>query len=348
MNDYEKNENLELDDDLFNDEDINYQSYSSDEGGKRKTPVSTIILALLFIVVIILVIIVVKNAFGGNDNIDEAIVDNSTTTQADKTQSTLPKNFENIELTEEDKNKGELILVNGTHSTTDLSESKMVDLFETKTASYTLRNSKMFVSKDIYSNINAWFDDFYKESGKRTINIIDAFRSHATQKQLFDAALGRYETEKEAVKNVQKQGYSEHHTGLCIDIQVYENGYAYTFNGEGEYEWVVNNAYKYGFIQRYPEGKTTITGVNTELGHFRYIGVAHATAMKQSNASCFESYIDLLRSYTFDGEHLNVNCDNGDKYEIYFTNSLSVPVPTDREYTVSGNNVDGFIVTIKN
>lgn len=348
MNDFEKNENSELEnDDFFDDEDINYQSYSPSEKSKKKIPVSTIILAVLFIIVIVLVIIVVKNTFGGNDN-DDDVIDSATTTQADNAQTTLPENFEIIEFKEEDKKKGELILVDGTHSTTDLSDAKMVDLFEVKTASYTLRNSKMFVSKDIYENINAWFDDFYKESGKRTINVIDAFRSHATQQQLFNSISSNYETEEEAKKQVQMQGYSEHHTGLCIDIQIYENGYAYTFSGENEYKWIADNAHKYGFIQRYPEGKTAITGVNTELGHFRYIGVAHATAMKENNANCFESYIALLRNYTFDGEHLIVKCDNGDEYEIYFTNSLSVYVPTDREYTVSGNNVDGFIVTIKN
>lgn len=347
MSDFEKKENLNLEDnDLFDDEDINYQSYSPSEGSKKKIPVSTIILAVLFIIVIILVVIVVKNTFGGND---DDVVDNPTTSQSDGTLTTIPQNFENIELTEIDKASGDLILINKDHYSDGIATSDLVNLYTVRSGSYALKgDNSIFVSKDIYSNINNWFDDFYKESGKNSINVTDAYRSYETQKELFNIYSVGYETEEEATKYVQKPGHSEHHSGLCINIQIYENGISYELTDKSEYQWIIDNAYKYGFIQRYPEGKTTITGVNPEVGHFRYIGVAHATAMKNSSANCFESYIDLLRNYTFEGEHLNVECDNGDKYEIYFTNSLTVPVPTDREYTVSGNNVDGFIVTIKN
>jgi D-alanyl-D-alanine carboxypeptidase len=59
------------------------------------------------------------------------------------------------------------------------------------------------------------------------------------------------------------------------------------------YEWLDNNAYKYGFIKRYPEDKSDITGINYEPWHYRYVGKEAATQMKQKNM-CLEEYLDYL------------------------------------------------------
>ncbi|MBR5272929.1 MAG: M15 family metallopeptidase [Clostridia bacterium] len=340
MDNYEKNNSF----DFENDDDVTYQSYTATKSGKKKTSSSNIILAILFIVVIVLVIIVVKNSIGG-DNTDD------TTTSSTQATTTLPQNFTTLELSQEDIAKGELVLINSKHYYEYDALQGLKNLYDVKTSSYYLKDANtILVNKNIWPAVNALFDGFYEATQKRSINIIGAFRSHTDQMHLFNSYVDSYGSEAEALKHVQKPGYSEHHSGLCIDLQIWDSDkqVVYEFTGEGEYKWLVDNAYKYGFIQRYPEGKTSITGVNTELGHFRYIGVAHATAMKKNNASCYETYIEYLRNFTFDGEHLHVECDNGEKYEIFFSNSLTIQVPTDREYTVSGNNVDGFIVTIKN
>lgn len=343
MSDFEKNNNFNFDDDdFFNDEDISYQSYSNTEKPKKKSPLSTIILAFLFIVVIVLVIIVVKNSLG-DDN------DNTTTTAPITT--TLPQNYTTVLLTEDDISKGQLVLINNSHSYKyDTTQGGLEKLYSASTA-YALSGSELQVTKETLKNLKNWLEDFKetanKSSDKRVI-IIDAFRSDADQAKLFNYYVDLYGSEEEAKKYAQPSGYSEHHSGLCIDMKVWDGIATSQLKDNAEFRWVLDNAHKYGFIQRYPEGKTTITGVATEPGHFRYIGVAHATAMMKNNASCLESYIDFLRNYTFEGEHLMVECDNGDKYEIYFSNSLTVNVPTDKEYTISGNNVDGFIVTIKN
>lgn len=337
MDSYKKDNEFDFDD------DVTYQSYSTNTNGKKKIPLSTVILAILLIVVILLVIIVVRNSIKDDTN-------DKTTTTTTQVTTTLPQNFTTIEMTQEDIHSGELVLINGSHYYEYDSKQGLQNLYEVKTSSYYLVNTNVRVNKNIWPEINAMFDDFYAATGKRTINIIGAFRSHTDQMHLFNSAVENYGSEAEALKHVQKPGYSEHESGLSIDLQIWdsEKEVVYSFTGEGEYKWLVDNAYKYGFIQRYPEGKTSITGVSTELNHFRYIGIAHATAMKKNNASCFETYIEFLHNYTFEGDHLHVECDNGEKYEIYFSDSLTVYVPTDREYTISGNNVDGFIVTIKN
>ena len=70
-------------------------------------------------------------------------------------------------------------------------------------------------------------------------------------------------------------GHSEHQTGLAIDFSLADNAEKTTKN----WEWLANNAYKYGFILRYPEGKEDITGYDYEPWHYRYVGKGHAKAI---------------------------------------------------------------------
>lgn len=80
----------------------------------------------------------------------------------------------------------------------------------------------------------------------------------------------------DAYKSLALPGYSEHQTGLAVDIGFYKNGiYDDKFNVndyDNEFKWIKENAYKYGFIVRYPLGKEEITGYIYEPWHLRYIG----------------------------------------------------------------------------
>lgn len=66
---------------------------------------------------------------------------------------------------------------------------------------------------------------------------------------------------------------------------------------------------------------------------------------------CMEEYIDYLKQFAFGETHLQIEDSDGVRYEIYYvkaeTGTTQVPVPTDRPYTLSGNNTDGFIVTVE-
>ena len=103
---------------------------------------------------------------------------------------------------------------------------------------------------------------------------------------------------------------------------------------------------------RYTEEKEKITDIRSEPWHFRYVGIAHATYMTKSGI-CLEEYIDLLRDrYKYEDNHLNVTDDDGNRYEIFYVPSddgsetTKVPVPSGCRYDISGNNSDGFIVTV--
>jgi len=94
-----------------------------------------------------------------------------------------------------------------------------------------------------------------------------AYRTSAEQEQLF----------KELGPSVAAQpGYSEHQTGLAFD---------FSYSGLSDKEtnrmwnWLADNAYKYGFILRYPKGKEDITGFAYEPWHYRYVGKQAAKAI---------------------------------------------------------------------
>lgn len=126
------------------------------------------------------------------------------------------------------------------------------------------------------------------EKEKIFIKITSAFRSYDTQKLLF--------TEREKVSSnasmyLARPGYSEHQLGTAIDISgsSIEYGRATTkFENTIEDLWLKDNAYKYGFIQSYGNGKESITGYSYEPWHYRYIGIENAKYIKENNVTILE------------------------------------------------------------
>lgn len=89
-----------------------------------------------------------------------------------------------------------------------------------------------------------------------------------------------------------RAGYSEHQTGLAVDVS--SGGCSLDcFSGTAAYAWIKQNAYRFGFIERYPPGFTNITGYSPEAWHYRYVGVAVATAMKSAGTKTLEQYYNF-------------------------------------------------------
>ena len=89
-----------------------------------------------------------------------------------------------------------------------------------------------------------------------------------------------------AEKYVAIPGTSEHQLGLSVDINADQT----KCSSEKVYSWLDNNAYKYGFIKRYPSSKFYITGINNEPWHYRYVGKEAAATIKNQNL-CLEEYL---------------------------------------------------------
>lgn len=116
-----------------------------------------------------------------------------------------------------------------------------------------------------------------------------AYRSYSYQNTLYNNRV-KNEGLEYANKTAAKAGYSEHQTGLAMDLMGKDK--TYLSSDDKEYKWLVDNSYKYGFILRYPEGKESITGYGYEPWHFRYISVEIATYLKEKNLT-YDEYIGM-------------------------------------------------------
>ncbi len=240
---------------------------------------------------------------------------------------------------------GELILVNNQTFYHFPQDQELSCIYQEKSDSYYVRDMEVYLSPAAMEPLNRMLDDFVAQGGSRTINVVAGYRTEAVQQHLFDQSAERNGLDH-TKKYVAQPGGSEHHTGLAVDLSIYHrDGTSSDYDGTGEYAWINENCGRYGFVVRYEPGKEDKTGIYDEPWHFRYVGVAHAAAMAERGL-CLEEYIDLLRDYPFDGEHLTIDCGAG-SYEVWYCPGSTAYVPETGEYTVSGNNVDGLIVTCK-
>lgn len=122
------------------------------------------------------------------------------------------------------------------------------------------------------------------------------YHSYALQETTYNRKVNFYinqgisaeEANQKASSQVLPAGCSEHNAGLAIDIVSASSDFVNT----KEYKWLCENAHNYGFILRYPEDKTTITDMNFEPWHWRYVGTQAAKEMKENN-QCLEEYLGL-------------------------------------------------------
>ena len=178
---------------------------------------------------------------------------------------------------------------------------------------------------------------------------VDGYRSAQTQRQLYDRAMAEH-GEAFTRAFVAPPGGSEHQTGLAVDLAgnaAHIDPIRPLFPDAGVCGLFRRRAAAYGFVERYPSGKERITGIAYEPWHFRYVGHPHARIMSERGL-CLEEYIELLRQYRYDGEHLWFS-EKPRRFEIFYVPERQFgpdAVPDCGCYQVSGNNVDGYIVTV--
>ncbi len=137
-----------------------------------------------------------------------------------------------------------------------------------------------------------------------SIKVQSGFRSYDTQQNIYN----RYVRERgkaSADTFSARPGHSEHQTGLAFDVcessGKYKNACINSnFDSTEEAKWLSENAYKYGFILRYPNGKTNETGYKYESWHLRYVGVDLATKLYNGgNWITLENYFGITSQYNY-------------------------------------------------
>ena len=121
-----------------------------------------------------------------------------------------------------------------------------------------------------------------------------AYRSYEFQQILWDNYVAQ-KGEEEANKTSARPGESEHQTGLAVDLSTSEIDYRNSsdFADTAAGRWVAENAHKFGFILRFPEDKTDITGYSYEPWHIRYVGLTAAADIYEENLT-LEEYLEQL------------------------------------------------------
>lgn len=182
------------------------------------------------------------------------------------------------------ENEWELLLVNKNHP---ISKDYKINLV-------TLNGGEQ-IDEKIFYPLKEMFENAEKQQVHLCIN--SAYRSFEQQEQVMQDYINDYvnqgmdkeSAEQKAAEYVAEAGTSEHQTGFCLDLSA---------DGDWDikqqaYDWLYNNAYKFGFILRYPQNKENITGISYEPWHYRYVG-SYAADIFDSGL-CLEEYLNQLQ-----------------------------------------------------
>lgn len=258
--------------------------------------------------------------------------------------SMLIEEYITLKLTEEDLHSGNLILVNQDNEF----KQRGVNLLPVDNLYFEIYGEQQIyisqeVSKPLLKLINAI-------NAKKKFVAVSGYRSEEEQEEIYNNSILENGIEF-TQKYVARPRESEHQTGLVIDLgEVVENVdfICPSFPYDGICKDFKDLAEEYGFIMRYKKDKESITKISEEKWHFRYVGIPHAKLINKYNY-CLEEYIDFLRKFEYNTNHLKIEEDDL-KIEIFYIEMkdkiTEINLSKNKKCHVSGNNIDGFIITL--
>ena len=262
---------------------------------------------------------------------------------------------------------GGLLLVNAWHSLpSDFSEEGLISVGTASGFDIQVQDNSVMLFQPAYDAL-AEALAAAKEDGLEYFIVMEGYRSVAEQEELFSDEMqdlsGRYTGDRliaETKKKVNYPGTSDYHSGMSFRMDVYQRG-----NNElndqkfqaqsAQGAWLTENCWKHGIIFRFPskdfpnsswEDKSYKTGVSSQLNLYRYVGKAHAAAMRVLDM-CLEEYIEFLMAHP----HICIYKDDALAYEVVRIKgagsnmSFTLPVPNPaRDYQASLDNMDGVVL----
>ncbi|KKZ93751.1 D-Ala-D-Ala carboxypeptidase VanY [Bacillus wiedmannii] len=252
---------------------------------------------------------------------------------AEKDNKVRAANTEKIEITKEEIYKGNLLLVNKDYPVKK--DSIRPDIINVNHNSELVRGYVIFdrnlrLSKDVV---------------KKFLNVVDAAGKDGVQHFLMSSGYRDFKEQSKLYKEMGSDyalpaGYSEHNLGLSLDVGSTQK----KMERAPEGRWIEENVWKHGFVLRYPKNKSHITGIQYEPWHIRYVGLPHSAIMQKKNFT-LEEYLDFLK------EEKEISTEvEGKKYTVFYhkvSGNMKVNVPANKQYEISGNNMDGVIVTFQ-
>ncbi|HDR8055077.1 TPA: M15 family metallopeptidase [Bacillus cereus] len=180
---------------------------------------------------------------------------------------------------------------------------------------------------------------------KKFLNVVDAAGKDGVQHFLMSSGYRDFKEQSKLYKEMGSDyalpaGYSEHNLGLSLDVGSTQK----KMEKAPEGKWIEENVWKHGFVLRYPKNKSNITGIQYEPWHIRYVGLPHSAIMQKKNFT-LEEYLEFLK------EEKEISTEvEGKKYTVSYykvSENTKVNVPANKQYEISGNNMDGVIVTVQ-
>ena len=210
-------------------------------------------------------------------------------------------------------------------------DAEAVNLYKHKELldGFGLLDNKIRLSPDLTKKFAAMIKDA-ADDGVDHFLISSGYRNNTEQQALY---------EQLGPEIAALPGHSEHNLGLALDI----GSTTAQMKDAPEGKWLKKNAWKYGFVVRYPEDKSDVTGVIDEPWHFRYVGLPHSAIMQEHHWA-FEEYLDNLKAR----KSIAAIVGNSN-YAVYYypvSSKTTLHVPATGSYELSGNNTDGVIVTV--
>ncbi|MCR8659624.1 M15 family metallopeptidase [Paenibacillus endoradicis] len=239
--------------------------------------------------------------------------------------------YDVLQIDEKMKYAGNLILVNRNYEMNDEGLVDDIVLVEDEVhvqGEYQLGSDDVKLSKSVITSFQHMVEHA-KEDGITHFILSSGYRNKEKQASLYNEMGPAYAL---------PAGYSEHNVGLSLDI----GSSLGKMEDAPEGQWLRKHASDFGFILRYPEDKVDITGIQYEPWHFRYVGLPHSVIMSDHNW-VLEEYLDYISENT-----TLMTSINGEKYIVdyyAFEKELKIKVPSNHSYTISGDNMNGIIVT---
>jgi zinc D-Ala-D-Ala carboxypeptidase len=261
--------------------------------------------------------------------------------------------------------EGGLMLVNAWHPVPDyFSVADLVGIGITSRYKIPVQDSTVIIFPSAYGALEAMYDDA-TAAGMKDYIVREAFRTNATQTDLFTAQMDRLSNKysgniliEETKKTVNYPGTSEYQTGLSFRLGLYNKEdpavAKQKFQETEQGKWITDNSWKYGIIFRFPsdnypnsqwEDKSYKTGVSIHLDLYRYVGKAHAAAM-QILGYCLEEYVEFL----MDHPHISIYENDVLRYEIVRINvgnltAYDLPITNlSSEYQASIDNMGAVVM----
>lgn len=242
-------------------------------------------------------------------------------------EETLPEGFTSVPMDEAGIYKGALLQIDQNHAFNDTVGE--LTTFHGKNTSYRMKRLDFNIRPEVLEAMNTMGNAYVSDTG--TVNL------------MIYSTMAPYD----AVGSLYPDALPDRSSGYCLDFCILNPDE--TINKIKEPNaWLKEHAWEYGFVFSYTEADAAETGVAAAPYHLRYIGRLHAGIMHEQGLS-LTGYFNLLKGQTMDAPlHYTLG---ETQYSVYYVPSegvtTEVPVPEGKDYEISGNNSDGYIVTVK-